>query len=318
MTGESPFHRDLSRRQERPSANSWNSIPDRRNANPWGLSEADSDTIDSFADPDSAGQNDQQQPPLSNMVAAAPSGAFFQYKLQTAAPSTPALTHVNSSGEAHMVDVGAKPATKRTAIVGAYVYFSNGEPFRLIFENANKKGDVLGVARVAGIMAAKQTSNLIPLCHPIAISKVNVEVKLLPSGAQCPFVGTPVNPRGAVEIEALVECVGSTGVEMEAMTAASVAAMTVVDMCKAVDRGIRFNVPGVLYKNGGKSGLHVYSRWAKKRGREYFLQHGLEVPTDISQARRDVEAQSGITPHQRASGSRKIKRTSKEGNNSDP
>lgn len=191
-----------------------------------------------------------------------------------------ALTHVNASGEARMVDVGAKSATKRTAIATAYVDFSNPEPFRLISENANKKGDVLGVSRIAGIMGAKRTADLIPLCHPIAISKVEVDVKLQPPKSKMPLQETRY---GAVAIEALVECTGSTGVEMEALTAATVAAMTVFDMCKAVDRRINIRSSFVVYKSGGKSGLHFSKNWATKHGSEFFVERGLEVP-DLSPA----------------------------------
>ena len=182
-----------------------------------------------------------------------------------------------------MVDVGAKPATKRTAIACACVAFSNAEPFRLIIENSNKKGDVLGVARIAGIMGAKRTSDLIPLCHPINISKINVDLKLIPPGGRAGFSSKKeVSRFGAVEVEALVECVGSTGVEMEALTAVSASAMTVFDMCKAVDRGISIRTARVVYKIGGKSGMHAKKSWADLRGREYFIERALEAPKWLS------------------------------------
>jgi cyclic pyranopterin phosphate synthase len=176
-----------------------------------------------------------------------------------------------------MVDVGAKPATKRTAIAISYVSFSNPEPFRLIFENANKKGDVLGLARVAGIMGAKRTSDLIPLCHPIPISKVELDVKLLPPGKPHNrlFTGTG---NGLVSVEALVECTGPTGVEMEALTAVTTSTLTVYDMCKAADRGMHIRNSVVVYKSGGNSGLYVYPPYAHERGKEYFVERGLEVP----------------------------------------
>ena len=176
-----------------------------------------------------------------------------------------------------MVDVGAKPATKRTAIATSYISFSNAKPFRLIFENANRKGDVLALARVAGIMGAKRTSDLIPLCHPIAISKVEVDVKLLPPGRTHSrlFTGTG---KGLVSVEALVECTGPTGVEMEALTAATTATLTVYDMCKAADREMHIKNSIVVYKSGGHSGLYVYPPYAHERGKEYFVERGLEVP----------------------------------------
>lgn len=176
-----------------------------------------------------------------------------------------------------MVDVGAKAATRRIAIAGAVVRFSNPEPFRLIFENANKKGDVLGVARVAGIMAAKRTSDLIPLCHPLAISKVEVDVKLEAPGATSELWSN--NKHGLVNVEALVECVGPTGVEMEALTAATGAALTVYDMCKAVDRSVDINNVSLRYKSGGNSGTFINHRWLGSPGRrEWVDQKGLEMP----------------------------------------
>ena len=125
-----------------------------------------------------------------------------------------------------MVDVGAKPNSARVAIAYAVVSFSNPEPFRLIFENNNKKGDVLGVARIAGIMAAKRTSDLIPLCHPISISKVEVDVKLVAPHA-LDRTGAS-NKHGNVTIESRVETTGPTGVEMEALTAATAASLSAV------------------------------------------------------------------------------------------
>jgi molybdenum cofactor biosynthesis protein MoaC len=186
------------------------------------------------------------------------------------ASDQPRLTHLKSSGTAHMVDVGEKASTKRIAIATATVGFSNTEPYRLISENSNKKGDVLAVARVAAIMATKRTSDLVPLCHPIAISKVDVDVDLKGS--------TNVNPHGCIQIRVQVECVGPTGVEMEALTAASAAALTVHDMCKAVDREMTITSLRVPYKSGGKSGLHFNELWAGRQGLEFFLTRKLEIP----------------------------------------
>jgi cyclic pyranopterin phosphate synthase len=137
-----------------------------------------------------------------------------------------------------MVDVGAKPETNRTATARATVLMLP-ETRRMIAEGTAKKGDVLGVARIAGIMAAKRTSDLVPLCHPLPISAVTIELEVSELG---------------VEIAATVRTTGRTGVEMEALTAASVAALTVYDMVKAVDRGMRIDGLRVVHKDGGKSG----------------------------------------------------------------
>jgi cyclic pyranopterin phosphate synthase len=247
---------------------------------PWGLRQENSETIESIGNPDFAPQAQREQdPPGPERISDRP---LAKDQIREAAsetlPNSQTLTHVNTSGEARMVDVGTKPATKRTAIACAYVGFTNSEPFRLIVENANKKGDVLGVARVAGIMGAKRTSELIPLCHPIPITKVDVDVALIPPNSPHPLVLKGSDKNGAVAIEALVECTGPTGVEMEALTAANVAAMTVYDMCKAVDHLIRIHSVQVVYKSGGKSGLHVFRNWAGHRGPKWFAERGLEYP----------------------------------------
>lgn len=148
------------------------------------------------------------------------------------------LTHFDAEGRAVMVDVSAKPETARTATARASVQM-RPETLALVREGRAAKGDVLGVARLAGIMAAKRTAGLIPLCHPLPIAAVTVDLE----------AGTD-----AVEIEATVRTTGRTGVEMEALTAASVAALTVYDMCKAVDRGMRIDGLRVVHKAGGKSG----------------------------------------------------------------
>jgi len=149
------------------------------------------------------------------------------------------LTHFDAAGHAVMVDVGAKPVTERQATAKARVAM-RPETLRMILAGDAKKGDVFGVARIAGIMAAKRTSELIPLCHPLAISSVAIEL-------------SPDRDDG-VAIAATVKTTGQTGVEMEALTAASVAALTVYDMCKAVDRGMRIEALRVVHKAGGKSG----------------------------------------------------------------
>ncbi|KAK5110478.1 hypothetical protein LTR62_005829 [Meristemomyces frigidus] len=194
-------------------------------------------------------------------------------------PIAPKLTHLTSSGEAHMVDVGAKQATRRVAVATGRVCFDNPTPFKLILENSNKKGDVLGVARIAGIMAAKRTSDLIPLCHPIPITKVEVEVHLIPPNKVDTQIGRLGNNKfGLVVVQVVVETFGPTGVEMEALTAVSGACLTVYDMCKAVDRDMIIGRTGVVYKAGGRSGTHVLEHWAVGKGREWFSGRGLEVP----------------------------------------
>jgi cyclic pyranopterin phosphate synthase len=150
------------------------------------------------------------------------------------------FTHFDASGNAVMVDVSAKPVTDRTATARARVVMAEAT-LAMIEAGTAKKGDVLGVARLAGIMAAKRTADLIPLCHPLPISAVVVAL-------------TPDRTANAIEIAATVRTTGQTGVEMEALTAASVAALTVYDMCKAVDRGMRIEDLRVVHKAGGKSG----------------------------------------------------------------
>jgi cyclic pyranopterin monophosphate synthase len=150
------------------------------------------------------------------------------------------LTHFDTSGNAAMVDVTEKAVTDRTATAKARVLM-RPETLALIERGEARKGDVLGVARLAGIMAAKRTADLIPLCHPLPISAVTVDL-------------APDPAAGAVEITATVRTTGRTGIEMEALTAASVAALTVYDMCKAVDRGMRIEAIRVVHKSGGKSG----------------------------------------------------------------
>jgi cyclic pyranopterin phosphate synthase len=150
------------------------------------------------------------------------------------------LTHLNDKGQAHMVDVSSKAPTERTAMAEAIVRM-NPETLEAVLEGAVPKGDVLAVARVAGIMAAKKTSDLIPLCHPLPISAVTVLCE--PDEAEC-----------IIRILATVRVTGTTGVEMEALTAASVAALTIYDMLKAVERGITIEAIRLISKEGGKSG----------------------------------------------------------------
>ncbi|MEJ8295049.1 cyclic pyranopterin monophosphate synthase MoaC [Delftia tsuruhatensis] len=153
------------------------------------------------------------------------------------------LTHFDAQGQAHMVDVGAKPATHRVAVAEGRITMQP-ETLAIIQSGTAKKGDVLGIARIAGIMAAKKTSDLIPLCHPLALTRVAVDFEFLP--------GAP-----AVRCRATVETVGPTGVEMEALTAVQVALLTIYDMCKAVDKAMVMEGVRVLEKHGGKSGSFV-------------------------------------------------------------
>ena len=151
------------------------------------------------------------------------------------------FSHFDARGQAAMVDVGAKPVTERTATARAKVAMLPATA-ALIRSGGAKKGDVLAMARIAGIMAAKRTSELIPLCHLLPISSVSLELAVA---------------EDAVEIAATVRTTGQTGVEMEALTAASVAALTIYDMCKSVDRGMRIEALRLTHKAGGKSGEFV-------------------------------------------------------------
>ncbi len=150
------------------------------------------------------------------------------------------LTHFDGEGRARMVDVAGKDETERTATAAGSVVM-RAETLRLILDGGHKKGDVLAVARLAGIMAAKRTPDLIPLCHPLALTSIDLDLT-------CDSV------RNAVDITATCALRGRTGVEMEALTAVSVAALTVYDMCKAVDRGMTIADVRLLHKAGGKSG----------------------------------------------------------------
>jgi cyclic pyranopterin phosphate synthase len=152
------------------------------------------------------------------------------------------LAHFDESGNAHMVDVGAKGETERVAVAHARVTMQ-AATLKLIAAKKAAKGDVLAVAQLAGIMAAKRTPELIPLCHPLSLSSVDVKLSL-------------DKKRNAVDIEATCKLKGRTGVEMEALTAASVAALTVYDMCKSVDRGMVISEVKLLHKSGGKSGTY--------------------------------------------------------------
>jgi cyclic pyranopterin phosphate synthase len=160
--------------------------------------------------------------------------------VKTVARSSKKLTHLGASGEAHMVDVSAKPATERIAVAEGRVVMQ-AKTLDIVRQGNAKKGDVLGTARIAGIMAAKRTHELIPLCHPLAISQVEVDV-------------TPDPKLPGVTVKARVKVSGKTGVEMEALTAVSVACLTIYDMVKAVERGMRIEGIRLVEKSGGRSG----------------------------------------------------------------
>lgn len=154
------------------------------------------------------------------------------------------FTHFNESGRARMVDVSAKAETERIAKAAATV-IPNAETYALIKEGKLKKGDVLAVAQVAGIMGAKRTPDIIPMCHPIMLTGVDIDYEL-------------DDENHTITITATTKCCGQTGVEMEAISAASVAALTIYDMCKAVQRDIRIENIHLLEKSGGKSGHYIY------------------------------------------------------------
>jgi cyclic pyranopterin phosphate synthase len=156
-----------------------------------------------------------------------------------------ALNHFNPAGEAHMVDVGGKQPTERVAVAEGYIDMLP-QTLALIQQGSHKKGDVLGIARIAGIMASKRTADLIPLCHPIALSHVAVRLE-------------PQPEQNRVRCEATAKTFGMTGVEMEALTAVQVALLTIYDMCKAVDRGMCIQSVRLLEKTGGASG-----HWQRK------------------------------------------------------
>ncbi|WP_374522097.1 cyclic pyranopterin monophosphate synthase MoaC [Hydrogenophaga sp.] len=159
--------------------------------------------------------------------------------------STPTshLTHFDAQGQAHMVDVGDKAHTQRIAVAEGRITMQP-DTLTLIQSGTAKKGDVLGIARIAGIQASKKTSDLIPLCHPIALTRVTVDFDIEPDS-------------NSVRCTTRAECTGQTGVEMEALTACSVALLTIYDMCKAVDRGMVVEGVRLMEKRGGKSGVFV-------------------------------------------------------------
>ena len=183
-----------------------------------------------------------------------------------------------------MVDVGGKDFTERVAVAVGFVHFSNSEPYRLITQNLNKKGDVLGVARIAGIMAAKRCSDIIPLCHPIPITKITLNVVTLSPQTATPMRtlfmgGNLVIRHGVAAVEARVHTRGQTGVEMEALTAVSGACLTIYDMCKAVDKDMVISGARILYKEGGRSGTYVYKGLEKQSIGDRFIKMDHDIPS---------------------------------------
>lgn len=150
------------------------------------------------------------------------------------------LTHFNTAGDAHIVDIGDKADTERVAVVEGFIHVE-ADTLTRVAEGGHHKGDVLGVARLAGIMAAKKTADIIPLCHPIAITHIDITFDLLPT-------------KQALRCEVNCKTIGKTGIEMEALVACNTALMTIYDMCKAVDRSMTINGVRLLKKTGGKSG----------------------------------------------------------------
>jgi len=169
-------------------------------------------------------------------------------------PPSP-LTHFDAQGQAHMVDVAAKAATHRIGVAQGRIEMQPATLALILAGNA-KKGDVLGIARIAGIMAAKKTSDLIPLCHPLALTRVALEFMAEPADA-AGVAALSGAETGQIRCTATVETVGPTGVEMEALTAVTVALLTIYDMCKAADRGMAITDVKLLEKHGGKSGSFV-------------------------------------------------------------
>ena len=161
--------------------------------------------------------------------------------------SSAALTHFDTKGDAHMVNIAGKPLTHRKAVAGGRIQMQ-ANTLALIQNAQAAKGDVLGVARVAGIMAAKKTSDLIPLCHPIVLTRVAIEFEVVPAT-------TSSGP--AIQCLAIAETTGGTGVEMEALTAVQITLLTIYDMCKAVDKGMVITDVKLLEKHGGKSGTYL-------------------------------------------------------------
>ncbi len=186
------------------------------------------------------------------------------------------LSHLDDTGAARMVDISAKPVTEREAVAEAVVVLSP-EAFTAVREGNAPKGDVLATARIAGIMAAKKTAELIPLCHPLALSKVDVDFEW-------------IGDRNAIRIEALAKTTAQTGVEMEALTAASVAALTIYDMVKAIDKAAVIEAIHLVRKSGGKSGPYVATQKAatRKSAKPKILMSEVSAPRPGPDAQREA------------------------------
>ena len=196
------------------------------------------------------------------------------------------LTHINDKGQAHMVDVSGKATTERTAMAEAIVRLT-AETLAAVLDGTTPKGDVLAVARVAGIMAAKKTSDLIPLCHPLPISGVTVMCE-------------PDEAENIIRVLATVRVIGTTGVEMEALTAASVAALTIYDMLKAVEKGIVIDGIKLLSKEGGKSGSYrAETGEAASKSRQGLLRRANAVPIKSRRVRSTAPADVVAEPAKR-------------------
>jgi molybdenum cofactor biosynthesis enzyme len=219
----------------------------------------------------------QNQPAEPSQEDRQPSSYPSRFQPQPRPQSQPSLPHLTSTGSAHMVSISAKEHTTRSAIAVGTVYFTNPIALQLIRSNKMKKGDVLGTSRIAGIMAAKKCPELIPLCHPIALTHVGVELRDFGGEdeksrndttppSSCPPAPANDLGHGGIQIEAKVECHGPTGVEMEAMTAVMAAALSVVDMCKAVDKAQRIGDVRVVAKAGGRNGEFTEKGWRSWQG----------------------------------------------------
>lgn len=204
---------------------------------------------------------------MSFSIAAALSARNFHTTVITAKDQQPQLTHTDpETGKASMVSVTDKPASQRTALAVSSIWLP-GVAFDLLKRNAHKKGDVLTVAQIAGIQATKQTSNLIPLCHPLLPTHISVNLRLVEDQQQENEGegGSQQLRGGRVEIESQVSCLGNTGVEMEALTGATVAALTVFDMCKGVGKDMVIGDIKVMEKTGGKSGHYKHQQKGSER-----------------------------------------------------
>ncbi|KAF5122917.1 hypothetical protein DV495_004110 [Geotrichum candidum] len=177
----------------------------------------------------------------------------LQHIPKGAPPTAPGLTHINAAGSAHMVNIADKPVSQRSATAAGRIMFSCSSTLAHLHAANNKKGDVLGVARVAGIMAVKRTADLIPLCHPgLRLTRIECELSVVGNGSEPTGDGSSSSSGTGVEVRTTVDCEGRTGVEMEALVGAMASLATVYDMCKAVDKGMVIGDVRVVRKVGGR------------------------------------------------------------------